>query len=210
MLTIQESTAKCNASFAAMKVAVNSSKTAITTNLVDEVTHSVAHKCPAGIAKLVSYLDEQGLYKEMKAVKKFALDFTGVSLKGENPSINDERHEAAQTLAGPELIRLQELGIIGWYEQATGTGKDEKETKVLTKEQKQAAKQAKALETLEKVAVDTDNPDHTIMKMVLEYKVALEKANGYNPSAASDQHNKVIGKLTTVMMASINQLQPAA
>lgn len=207
MLTIEQSNANCKASFTAMKSAVNAGKAAITVALVDAARHSVQHKCPNAIANMVAYLDDQGLYKELKAIKKFALDFTGVSLKGENPSINDERHEAAQTKCEPELVRLQELGIIGWYEQATGTGKDDTVTVKDTPEQKQAKKQAKALETLEAVAKDASNPDQAIVAMVLEYKTALEKAASYNPAQAADMHRATVGKLTQAMMASINKLK---
>ena len=207
MLTEQQSSAICKGSFTAMKIAVNTSKTAITTALVDAARHSVLHKCPNAIANMVAYLDEQGLYKELKAIKKFALDFTGVSLKGENPSINDDRHEAAQAICEDELVRLQELGIIGWYEQATGTGKEEKAKVLDTPEQKQAKKQAKALETLEAVAKDASNPEQAIVAMVLEYKTALEKAASYNPAQAADMHRATVGKLTQAMMASINKLK---
>lgn len=207
MLTIEQSTANCKASFTTMKVAVNSSKTAITAALVDAARHSVQHKCPNAINNMVIYLDDQGLYKELKAIKKFALDFTGVSLKGENPSINDERHDKAQTICEPELIRLQELGIIGWYEQATGTGKDEKAKTKDTPAQKQAKKQAKALEVLQEVADDMENEESAIMRMVLEYKAALTKTAKYNPTQAADMHNATIGKLSSAMMASINKLQ---
>lgn len=208
MLTIEQSSANCAASRLAMKNAVNAGKTAITANLVDEALHSIKFKCPHGIAKLVEYLDEQGLYKELKAVKKFALDFTGVSLKGENPCIDDKRHDAAQTICEPELERLQELGIIGWYEQATGTGKDDTAKVKDTPAQKAAKKQAKALETITAAAKDLENPDHIILNMVLEYKTALEKAHAYNPSATVDMHNATVGKLASAMMNSINNLQP--
>ena len=207
MLTIEQSKANCEAAFKSMKVAVNSSKTAITESLVAEATHSITFKCPHGIAKLVEYLDEQGLYKELKAVKKFALDFTGVSLKGENPSINDERHAAAKETCEPELVRVQELGLIGWYEQATGTGKEEKAKD--TPEQKAAKRQAKAIETLEKAAKDLENPDHELFKMMLEYKNTIEKVAKYNPAQAQDMHTATIGKLTGAMMASIQQVKAA-
>lgn len=207
MLTIEQSNANCKASRTAMKNAVNAGKSAITANLVDEVIHSVTFKCPAGIATLVAYLDDQGLYKELRAVKKFALDFTGVSLKGENPSIDTERHNAAVLTYEAELVRLQELGIIGWYEQATGTSKDDTVKKADTPAQKQAKKQAKALDVLASVANDVENSDSNIMKMVLEYKAALEKVAAYGEKPAIDMHRKFIGQLTTSMMSCIDQLK---
>jgi len=208
-LTIEQSNANCKASLTAAKVAVNSSKTAITAALVDAARHSVLFKCPHNVANLVSYIDEQGLYKELKAIKKFALDFTGVSLKGENPSINDDRHEKAQAICEPELERVQELGLIG-YEQATGTGKEEKAKAKDTPEQKAEKRKAKALETLADIAKNNDDVDADIMRMVLEYKQSLEKVSKYNKQQAIDMHNATIGKLGATMMASINQLKDVA
>lgn len=207
-LTIEQSNANCKASLTAAKVAVNSSKTAIAAALVDAARHSVLFKCPHNVANLVSYIDEQGLYKELKAIKKFALDFTGVSLKGENPSINDDRHEKAQAICEPELERVQELGLIGWYEQATGTGKEERAKD--TPEQKAEKRKAKALETLADIAKDKDDVEADIMRMVLEYKQSLEKVSKYNKQQAIDMHNATIGKLGATMMASINQLKDVA
>lgn len=205
MLTLEQSKANCVTSFAAMQSTGSAYKTAITDALVHAARHSVVHKCPANLAKIVAYLDEHGQYKELKAVKKFALDFTGVSLKGENPSINDERHTKAQETCEPELERVQELGLIGWYEQATGTGKEKKAPK--SKAEKQAAKETKALDTLAEIAKDPEHADSAIMQMVLEYKASLEKVAKYNPSQAHDMHNATIGSLTKAMMGSINQLK---
>ena len=176
-----------------------------TNAVVNAITHAMTYHAPDRVAKLLELFEARVQGKPfIQAFKTLVYDHTGVSLKGDTPSIDSKRQEKAKETWLDTLNKVSELGLLDWFASLTATEKKSKAAK--TPEQKANDKKVKALETIADVAAGTGD-EAVIAKAMLEYKLAFEKAFAYNKESTVDQHNATIGKLAQSMMNSIAKLK---
>jgi hypothetical protein len=176
-----------------------------TNAVVNAITHAMTYHAPDRVVKLLELFEARVQGKPfIQAFKTLVYDHTGVSLKGDTPSIDSKRQEKSKDTWSDTLNKVAELGLLDWFASLTATEKKSKAAK--TPEQKAEIKAAKALDTIAEVASGTGD-DAIIAKAMLEYKLAFEKAYAYNKESTLDQHNGTIGSLVSSMMNSISKMK---
>lgn len=178
-----ESRAECMSAITGIRSHANVGASLVSEAAVKVVTHCQTYGDAEPLNKMVDLLDETGIVKTgAKALRYLAFNFTGAKKDG---TIDTARQNKGKETYVATCEAVTELGLVPWYESATGTGKAE-----LTDEEKAAKKEAKAatqaMNWLEKQA-KAGGLTGAKCKAMLEYGAKYEKLYDANPQQARDQ-----------------------